>query len=153
RSEARLELNEPPAQSQPRRVPSRVRRLGAKQPSLDEVPRRRRLGSLGEIKDECGLLRGEADHALAGSDEAACRIELDPPESVRSRPTCTSLDEASCKVGVDVRHRYVAFDEVGARAQLVSVANRGRVDLRRGENDHWQPRMVSANPGQEVEAR
>jgi len=52
-----------------------------------------------------------------------------------------------------VRHRNVAFDEVGARAQLVSVANRGRVDLRRRENDDRQPRMVSANPGQQVEAR
>ena len=130
-----------------------MRGVRAEKSGLDQIARCRRLGPLRQVEDEGGLLRGEADGLLARAQRAPRRIELEAAKAIAARPSGAALDEPRREVGVDVRHRHVALDEVRAGAQLVGPADGGRVHLRRREDDHGQPGMVLTDPGQQLEPR
>src|SRR4029077_18322548 len=97
-------------------------------------------------------LWGQADLALAELYGAPRRVELEPAELVAPRAAGAALDQPRREVGVDVGHGDVALDEVRARPELIRPADRGRVDLGRGEHDHGQARVVLSDPSQQLEA-
>src|SRR4029077_12815710 len=130
----------------------RMRRVGAEQTGLDQVSGGCRFRALGKVQHQRGLLRGQADLALAELYGATCRVELEPAELVAPWPAGSALDQPGREVGVDVGHGDVALDEVRARPELVSPADGGRVDLGRGEDDHGQTWMVLPDPRQQLEA-
>src|SRR5689334_7475652 len=99
RPEPRLQLVEPPAQRQQRRVHGRVRGVVAEQPGLDEVAGRGGLGPLGKEEDERRLLLGKARVALTELHRASRRVELQPAEPVGAGPARASLDEAGGEIG------------------------------------------------------
>src|SRR6266508_3983948 len=111
RPEAGLELVEPAAQREQRRVDGRVRRVVAEQAGLDEVACGGRLGALGEKQDEGRLLLGEASLRLAQLDRAPGRVEDELAEAVGAGTPCAALDQPRSEVGVDVGHGHVALDE------------------------------------------
>ena len=148
-----LELVEAAPQGEERGVHRRVGRVVAEEAGMDQVAGGRRFRALGEEQDQRGLLLGKADVTLAHLYGAAGGIELEAPEAIAPGPPGAPLDQARGEVGVDVRHRHVALDEVRAGAQLVGPADGGRVHLRRREDDHGQPGMVLTDPGQQLEPR
>src|SRR4029077_4192145 len=152
-AQAGLELVQTPAQGQKRGVHRGVGRVVTEEPGLNQVACGRGFRALGQEKHECRLLLRETDLALVHAHHALRRVELQAPEAVGARPPGATLDQARREIGVDVRHRHVALDEVGARPQLVRATDGGRVDLGRGQHDHGQARMMLPYPGQQLEAR
>src|SRR2546421_8017911 len=86
RAETGLELVESAPQGQQGRVNGRVGGVVAKQTCLDQVSRRRRLGTLGQEQHERGLLLREASVPLAQPYGAPGRVELQPAKAVAPGP-------------------------------------------------------------------
>src|SRR5690348_6104492 len=98
RPQARLELVEPAAEREQRRVNRRVGGVAAEQAGVDEVARRRGLRALGQEEYERRLLLGEPGVALAEPDRPPRRVELEAAEPVAAGPAGAALDQPGGEV-------------------------------------------------------
>src|SRR3984893_1616857 len=117
RAEPALHLVEAPSKCQQRRMHSGMGGIAPEQPCLDEITGGGGLGALCQVQHQRRLLRREADLCLAELDHPPCGVELEASEQIASGPAGASLYKACSQIGVDVRHRNVALDEVRASSK------------------------------------